>query len=183
MAYLLNGEMMADAPIRFVVDPDKKFQAAINEAIKQVDDLTIPFNLITQSWFKTNMAIFALKGPGKYQDLSEGYKKWKQWFLKSTTPYPILKLTGALEASITQPGADGSIAQIINKTTLVLGSSIPYAKDHQTGNRRKNLPARPWLFSGGEQSSPDFATRRRDIWIGLVKKHVADVTRLKIGSN
>lgn len=170
---------MASQAIRFEVDPDKKFQAAINKALTEVDDLTLPFNLITQSWFKTNMAIFALKGPGKYQDLSESYKRSKNKLFGFL--YPILKATGALESSITQAGSPGSIAEVINKTTLILGSSIPYAADHQNGNPSKHLPARPWLFTGGEQSSPDFATRRRDIWIKTIATHVAKVAQNRLG--
>lgn len=143
---------------------DKEFQRAIDATLKKVDDMTIPFNLMTQSWFKSNQAIFALSGPGKYQDLSDRYKPIKQsaWgFI-----YPILKASGRLMASITKPGDTDSIAMILNKRTLILGTKTPYAEYHQFGTNR--LPARPFVLLGAEQVSPPEVNRRRDAWIKIM---------------
>ena len=50
------------------VDPSGEFKKALTRAQKKVSDLTIPLTLISQSWYKTNMALFAFsnKGPFKY---------------------------------------------------------------------------------------------------------------------
>jgi phage gpG-like protein len=156
---------------RYEVDPDQQFAKAVAKAIKEVDDLTIPFTLITKSWFQSNKAIFALKGPGKYTDLSEVYKDEKQNAVGFV--YPILKRSGALARSITQPGGD-SIAKIINKTTLVLGSKDKKAAFHQKG--MGNLPIRPVVMIGAEQTAPPELNQRRALWIKTIVDYVAQKT-------
>ena len=151
---------------------DKEFQAAIQKAKKDLGDLTIPFTLMTQSWFKSNRAIFSLGGPGKYADLSESYKpvKAKKWGFT----YPILKASGALANSITVPGDTNSIAQIINKRTLILGSKIEYGKHHQFGTNK--MPARPWILMGAEQTAPEEINRRREAWIAMLTDFINQKT-------
>lgn len=143
---------------------DKEFQKAVDQTLKNVSDLTIPFNLITQSWFKSNRSIFTLGGPGKYADLSPGYKRVKQAEWGFT--YPILKAKGDLMDSVTKPGDTNSIAQILNKKTLVLGSKDPKAEFHQLGTNR--MPARPFVLLGLEQVAPPEVNRRREAWIKVL---------------
>jgi phage gpG-like protein len=156
----------------YQVDPDKEFQKAIKQALTEVKDLTIPFTLITKSWFKGNRAIFALKGPGKYADLTENYKKQKQ--AKVGFVYPILRRNGALERSITDAGDSNSINYIINKSTLVLGTKVPYGPAHQFGT--KVLPKRPFILLGAEQVSPPDLNRRREAWIAIIQDYVLQVS-------
>lgn len=159
--------------VNYQVDPDKKFQAAITAALKEVSDLTIPYTLITKSWFKGNRAIFALKGPGKYVDLTPGYKKQKKKAVGFV--YPILRRSGALERSITEPGDPASISLIINKTTLILGTKVPYGKYHQFGTKR--LPKRPFILVGAEQVSPPDLNRRREAWLQIISDYVMQASR------
>ena len=168
---------MADSIVTYSVDPDKAFQKAIKDAIKDVQDLTVPFTLITKSWFKSNRAIFALKGPGKYVDLTEKYKLEKQ--KKVGFIYPILKRSGLLEKSITVPGDSNSISYIINKNVLVLGSKVPYGAAHQFGT--KFLPIRPFIFVGAEQTAPEEINQRRDAWIATLRDYVLQVSS-KVGT-
>ncbi len=158
---------------KYVVDSDKKFSQAIKDALEQVDDLTIPFTLIAKSWFKSNKAIFALKGPGKYQDLSPKYKKQKQKSVGFV--YPILRRSGVLEESVTNPASPNSINLILNKNTLVLGTKVPYGAYHQFGTSK--LPARPFVLIGAEQVSPPELNRRVDAWIEIVKDYVLQASR------
>jgi hypothetical protein len=115
----------------FIVDPDKEFQKEINKSIKLLGDLTIPYKLMTQSWFKGNHGIFPEKrgGPGQYADLSPAYKKTKKRYLGS--PYPILRgffkpkgqparKSGKLARSMTDPDSPDSVNFIINKKILIL---------------------------------------------------------------
>lgn len=115
------------------------FLASVREAQRTVGDLTIPLTEIGQDWMRTNQTIFTLSGPGPWKDLSggragrnaktgryqspnSGYKaqKLKKWgFI-----YPILKASGALERSITQPGDPNSLFEIINGETLILGTKV-----------------------------------------------------------
>lgn len=156
----------------YSVDPDKQFQQAIKDALSKVNDLTVPFTLMTKSWFQSNKAIFALKGPGKYTDLSPNYKKQKQKAVGFI--YPILKRNGALEASLTQGGDSNAISYIINKTTLVLGTKVPYAAKHQFG---EGVPRRPFMFIGAEQTAPEEINRRRDAWIAILQDYVMQVSQ------
>ncbi len=149
---------------------DRDIQAVIQKAREEINDLTIPFKLIAQSWFKTNRALLDLKSPGKYEDLSPKYKiqKVRKWGFV----YPILKASGRLLGSITTPGAE-SINLVINKRTLLLGSTVPYGIYHQLGT--KNMPARPWILVGTEQTAPAELNRRKDAWILLINDYVRQV--------
>lgn len=155
---------------KYVVDPDRRFQEAIQEALTRVRDLSLPLTLIAKDWFQANKAIFTLKGPGKYVDLSERYKERKQKQVGFV--YPILKRSGLLEKSVTEPGNSNSINLILNKNTLVLGTKVKYAPYHQLGT--KFLPIRPILFTGGEQAAPSEVYRRSQIWVMQLAKYALD---------
>lgn len=156
--------------IKIEVDPGDEFNRAVKKTIKEVEDLTIPFTLISKSWFQSNKAIFKLKGKGKYEDLSARYKKAKQAMVGFT--YPILKLHGALEKSITEPTAKGAISLILNKQTLVLGTAISYAQFHQKGTAF--MPARPAVLVGAEQTAPPELNKRQEIWIETLANYVLE---------
>lgn len=159
--------------MEFHVDPDKSFQKAMSDAIRGIQDLTIPFILITKEWFQGNKSIFAIAGKGKYADLSSDYKKYKT--RKYGSPYPILKASGRLEASITDPTSADSMAVILNKTSLTLGSRIPYGPYLQFGTNR--MPARPFILLGVEQVSTGAINKRQENWLKLVTDYVDQVTK------
>lgn len=144
------------------VDPQAKLRTAIRKAAREGGDLTVPLTLIGQQWFKSNRAIFALKGPGKYPDLTERYKKFKERHLGSA--YPILKLTGRLEGSITDPSDGDAVMQIINNSDLLLGTTVPYANFHQNPGESSPLPRRPMVLFGNEQVAPGALSRRVKQW-------------------
>lgn len=183
---------MADESFSVQVDPGEELRKAIRAALREVDDLTIPLTLISQSWYKTNKAIFALKSPGKYADLSSrrffawweakgsplrkwyegGYKEYK--LAKVGFVYPILKRTGRLEGSITNPTHPETISSILNRKVLLLGSRVDYGRYHQTGT--KKMPARPFLLIGPEQVAPQGINNREKAWTNILKNYVRDVT-------
>jgi phage gpG-like protein len=151
---------------------DKQLQDAIKAARSAVSDLTVPFKLMTDAWFRSNRAIFALKGPGKYADLSEAYKTQKK--RRHGFTYPILRASGNLEDSITKPGDAGSIAQTLNKKTLILGTKVSYGQYLQFGTSR--MPARPFILVGAEQVAPAEINRRRDAWVKMLQDYVMQKT-------
>lgn len=168
---------MADA-ISFKVDPDKEFARFVSEIQKEVEDLTIPYVLMTKDWFKGNRAIFTLSGKGKYVDLSpdSGRSKYnykRQKLRDVGFVYPILKRSGLLEKSLTVEGDASSIAQIINKKILILGTKDRVAAYHQIGTKR--LPVRPMIFIGAEQTAPDDLNKRRENWIKILENHYIQV--------
>lgn len=157
---------MAD-PIQFIVDPGDRFKNALTKAINSVNDLTIPLQLISRSWFKSNMAFFALKGPGKFVDLAESTK-----LQKDPDVYPILRRSGALEKSITDPTDGDAISIIVNKTGVVLGTRTRYAPYLHFGT--KKMPARPFVMIGAEQTGPDEFNQREQLWINTIASYVVD---------
>lgn len=173
----------------YIVDPDKEFQKALSDAVRQVNDLSVPFNNIKKQWFKSNKAIFALKGPGKYAPLGGvnpnqrvGQKTKRQLAEERKIrevgfAYPVLMRHGKLKASLTVEGSQGSIVEK-GKTILVLGTNVqsedgePYPIFLQAGVRNKFLP-RPHVLIGAEQVAG--TNKRREIWIGILHAHVAKV--------
>lgn len=152
------------------VDPGKKFQKALKEAERWTGDLTVPFGLISQSWFKSNRAIFALSGPGKYPDLSEKYKvakKRKHGFL-----YPILRAKGDLEKSITNPGDKNAVSEVVNKTILLLGTRDPKAQFHQGDGARSKMPYRPMVLLGPEQVAPSGINNRVEGFVKILEDYL-----------
>jgi len=150
----------------------EEFRAALTRASAKVADLTIPLQLIAQDWFDSNAAIFSLKGPGQYPDLSPTYKKAKQrqWgFI-----YPILKASGRLENSITDPGSPDSINEIRNKNTLIIGTAVPYGVYHQSDGPRKKLPLRKFLFIGPESqfTNKGRIAGRLERWTSILNDYV-----------
>lgn len=186
---------MSATPDKFGIraDPSGKFRAALREASAQCNDLSVPLMLIAKQWFRGNKAIFKLKGPGRYTDLSGqavhapsnsrsrkevkpsnndygigGYKKSKQ--KKFGFIYPILKASGRLEASITDPKNAEAIASVINKQVLYVGSRVPYAEYLQTGT--KKMPSRPYILIGAEQTGPEEFNLRYDAFAETLMDYV-----------
>lgn len=158
----------------FKVDPNLEFQKSIDKATKELSDLTIPLTLISQDFYKSEKAIFQLKSPGQYPDLTASTKRQKRKL--GYQVYPILKRTGRLEQSLTQPDSNESINQIQQKKTLIIGTRVPYATYHQNGSG--NLPERKVLFIGPE--APRFATSemvgRPSRWINILENFVIQVS-------
>lgn len=158
--------------IRFEIDSDKSFQTAVQKALQEVNDLTVPFTLITKSWFQSNKFIFDVKsGPGKYADLNEAYKARKREQVGFI--YPVLKAKGNLAQSLTQPGGS-AINEIINKRTLVLGTRSKVAQYHQFGTSK--MPARPPVLIGAEQTAPRELNKRKELWIQTIENYVIQKT-------
>ena len=154
--------------LKYAFDPDSTFQKKLEEVYAATKDLTIPLTLMSKEWYKGNRSIFALKGPGRYKDLTEKYKKRKQ--KNKGFIYPILRYSGDLEKSITKADDNNSISYIVNKSTLVLGTKVPYAIYHQSQTEpRPKIPYRPFLFVGVEQIAPDdILNNRLKNWIKIL---------------
>jgi hypothetical protein len=170
--------------VKYQVDPDKRLAKALNKAIKEVDDLTIPLIVITKSWYQGNKAIFTLKGPGKYADYKiakgKSYSPYARAKAKATgSAYPIhLGFIGRkrkLRDSLTIETDANAVKQIVNKKALILGTKVPYAVYAQLGT--KHMPQRPVLFIGGEQTAPPALNNRRQAWIEAINDYVIQVSK------
>jgi hypothetical protein len=165
----------------YSVDNDKAFRNAISEAAKQVGNLSIPFKIIAADFYRSQKAIWQLKSPGMYPDLAESTKRDR---IRRKQPiYPILFRTGFLRNSLTNPKDPDAIYRV-TKTSLTIGTAIPYAIYHQSDSPRKKLPLRKFLFIGSE--APRFANNdqkgRPQRWLGILKDYVfKELERRKIG--
>lgn len=82
---------------------------------------------------------------------------------------PVLYSSGALFASLRDPGAPGHVEEADTRS-LTLGSRLSYALYHQTGTRR--MPARPIIvLSGG----------RVERWVEIVRQQI-DKKTLRLGA-
>ncbi len=163
---------MAEGFTGYRVDPDKKFRKSVTDALSKVSDLSLIFQIIGVSWFKSNKAIFALRGPGKFADLTDRYKLLKQ--AKRGFVYPILRASGALEDSLTDPGNSDAVFNVDAKS-LILGTRKPYAIFLQGGTSR--MKARPHVLIGAEQTGPEEFNERRKAWIAQIEDYVMQVTQ------
>jgi len=170
------------------IENDKLFQKNIDTALKELSDLSTPFKLIANDFYKSEEAIFKLKGPGKYPDFG-GFNPSKparfqgEWLPRKDAyrlrkekevgfSYPLLKRTGALMDSVTSPTAKGSFLNI-QKTFVQIGSTIDYGKYHQSDRDRKKIPQRKFLFIGAESkkfASSEIAGRTAR-WINTIASY------------
>lgn len=159
---------MAEESFSYSADNDRKFREAIAKAGAAVKDLTIPLTLIAKDFFKSERAIFQLQGPGQYPDLAESTKKNR---IKNNLPiYPILKKSGALERSVTDPTDTNSVNYIEGGYKLVIGTKLAYGIYHQSDKPRSKIPLRKFLFIGPE--APRWAVGdqvgRLQRWLGIL---------------
>lgn len=195
---------MAESTFSYVIENDRAFFKALEDAQKKVGNLAIPLNQIALDWYKSNRAIFKLKSRGLYPDFS-GPKVGETWSKdqKKARPkkrtrnpnmtayqnykvkkygfdYPLLKAKGELEKSITDRG-DGNTVFINTGTGLVLGTSVEYGIYHQSDKKRDRIPLRKFIFIGPE--APRFATSqqvgRPQRWLKIIDNYVTK----KLASN
>lgn len=167
------------------VDPQERLAQSIKKASAEVSNLTIPLRLIAQSWFKSNEAIFQLKGPGKYEPFQgkkdasglTAYQRKKRE--ERGFDYPLLLAEGAIKRSITNPQDSQSVNSIVNKIALLLGTQVPHAIFHQSKLPRNKLPRRPVVLFGNEQVAPGALSRRIEIWEKIIYDYVAQVSGAK----
>lgn len=158
--------------VSYSADNDKQFRNALNKASKTTDDLRIPFTLIAADFYRSQTAIFKLKSPGQYPDLSPRYKPAK---IKAVGfAYPILKRNGFLEIAASVQFGSGNITKI-NTKELDMGveeSAVPYAKYHQTGT--KKMPMRKFLFIGPEaiRFANSEQQGRLERWLGILNGYM-----------
>lgn len=153
--------------INVQIDVENGIKDLLAQAKEAGVNLTVPFTSIAKSWFKANKSIFSLQGPGQYPDYGgfhpdevvRGgltrqalYKNRK--FKKFGFIYPMMRATGALEKSLTDPVDANSINLIVNQTSLYLGTRVEYAPYHQSDGPRTKIPLRPIVFTGAEQIAP-----------------------------
>ena len=126
----------------------KKFEKILKRLLKRSDDWRPLFFTLGKNFRKSRESIFALGGPGGYKDLSPRYKKLKEDLFGNA--YPILKISGELERSVTQENDPDNIS-IVDRRSFVFGSKDPILKFHNSDKTpRKKMPLRKVIFWGPE---------------------------------
>ena len=147
----------------YSIDNDQRFRLLIRNWLKATDDLRPAFILIRRDFYKSQKSIWRLKGPGQYPDYKNGvdgpYARWKE--SEVGFRYPLLKLDGDLELSLSRPRAPGAISSATKKE-LIIGTEIEYGIFHQSDRPRRVIPQRKFLFIGPEAkrfNTPETAGR------------------------
>ncbi len=173
-------QTMVDKFTSYSVDNDKRFAKALKEASAVSQDLRVPFGLILRDFYKSQAAIFKLKGPGQYPPFkgpligATGKTRYQLDKIKAVGhDYPLLVRTGALANSLLGPNNKGSVS-LITQLSLTIGTLIKYGIFHQSDEARSKIPLRKFLFIGAE--APQFATSeqmgRLIRWTGILDNHI-----------
>jgi phage gpG-like protein len=154
----------------YIIENDKEFAAQIKAAAERVGDLRLAFTLIAKDWRKSNMAQFSLRGSGQYPPLSAMYAARKK---KVYGNRPILVAKGRLRDSLTG-SPNGDSIQEITKTSLTMGTRVPYGIYHQSDAPRFKIPLRKFLFIGPEapRSASSAITGRLERWLSILEAEV-----------
>lgn len=176
----------------------KEIDAVIKRARGVVKDLRPAFKIMASDFQKGNRAIFKLQGPGQYDDFV-GRKVGQTWKSPgrpdkrtrdpNLTPYqnykvargfapegyPLLKLSGRLEKSLTQPGGDSILK--FGLTNAIFGTKVKnergkeYASYLQNGTSK--MPARAVVFLRPGDGAPDgIAKRRLGRWLNILNDYI-----------
>lgn len=173
--------------IKYNIENKQAFNSVLKKAADQVSDLRFPLGEISRDFYKSERAIFLLKGPGGYTDLNKQYKKEKMRAVGFV--YPILKRSGRLEKAATSPNAPGSINRI-GKKDLIIGASvmskgkkpIDIVSVHDSDSDRKKIPQRKIIFIGPEVKAFHAKDRqnkggRLTRWGFIVERYVQTVLK------
>lgn len=176
--------------ISYNIENDKAYSRAIERAQASVQDLSPALKVIASDFYRSEKAIFKLRGPGQYDDFkptsvrnSQGvmvkrpsaYKKLKERILGQA--YPLLRFSGALEDSVTSPNAEGSVYKV-DKQNLIIGTDVKdqkgvlYPKFHQGNDQSKSkgiMPLRKFLFIDGDTVSLSGRSAR---WMNILNTYV-----------
>ena len=149
----------------FIVDtnPVKKLGRNFDQLRASLQDMRPLFETFASDFYKDEKRIFALKGPGKYTELTDEYEIRK--FMAHGFIYPILFATGRLANSLLSRGSSESVL-VIKKQEFRIGTTTPYAVYHHSKESRTIIPRRPVYFFG--KDNPQQTAR----WHRLVKVYI-----------
>lgn len=182
------------------IENQKAFEESIEKMSKYMADFRIPLRLIASDFYRSQKQLFTLQSAGLYQDLSEkpflafwqnkngfasyysgGYKEYKKVNLGFVYPILVGK-TRDLANSTLGRNHRYSIFNL-DKTSLAIGTSVPYGKYHQSDAPRRKIPQRKFIFiTGGEgdKSKDSGLYGRRERWTLIIDTHVKQVIEGKI---
>lgn len=128
-----------------------EFNFKLKKLLDASKNLAPAFHTIGRMFRQSRKSIFKLKSPGGYYPLSPRYEQWKKRNPKSKArPFPILKLSGDLEKSVTSVGHPNNV-NIVLPRQFAFGTNLWYAKYHNSQKKpRRKIPLRMFIFWGPE---------------------------------
>jgi hypothetical protein len=161
--HVLKSELVS---FSFEVAGVKELDRSLGLMIKHVKNLKPAWPDVKDDFIRGSEKLFNSEGRsggtfGRWRRLSPQYKVWKDVHFPGRG---ILVRTGALRASLMGRGLAGSGGGFIykpGKMGLSIGSSVPYAIYHQTGN--PDLPKRKPI-------DPNEAQKRR--WMKILHEYI-----------
>ncbi len=160
---------MAFVNVRFTVLGEEQLNRGIAGVIDATSDLTPAFQEIAEDFRETEEKQFAGEGAyggnTRWADLNPDYAAIK---LIRWGNLPILTRTGDLRKSLSEKSHSEHIEEI-EKMSMTIGTSIPYAIYHQTGTQwgKRKMPARPPIRMTDRQKRKWGSIVRRSLQIDL----------------
>lgn len=183
---------MAEPIISFIPENDEAFRRGLKRLAEATDDFRIPFGIIGSDFYRSNKIIFGLKSAGLYPPLGGfnhrdkvGGKTKRQRAEESKKKrvgfaYPLLVgETKTLKGSLLSKNHSDA-EYFAGRKSLIMGTSVSYAKYHQSDKARTKLPQRKMIFiSGGskEASKDSKISGRRERWINIIDDYVSQITK------
>jgi len=149
----------------------RRFDSIMSQSIFVFGNIRPELSAVGSHFYRSNNRQFNLN-PGKYADLRDTYKEWKQGVFGFV--YPILVGTGALADSLTNQRSANTIYELTN-TSLTIGSKVqskkgaPYPFFIHAGYKARDgsrVPARPLL----PKDESDLKAYKRIFWQTLQKR-------------
>lgn len=166
---------MSEPVTSYIIENDDDFQRALARLAATVSDFRIPFGLIAKEFYQSNKKIFQLKGPGKYPDFKTDASR-NQKIREVGFAYPLMVRTGATASSLLNP-SDSQAVRNITKTSMELGTDVPYVIYHQSDKPRNKIPLRKVVFIDGgplETSRGAGSSGRRETWLNIINQYIID---------
>ena len=126
-----------------------RFEKKLRRLLKKASDFSPAFHTIGRMFRQSRETIFDLQGPGGYPDFKT--EKSREQKIKAVGfDYPLLYRKGNLWSSIVNLSHKNNIT-IIKKKSFAFGTSVPYAKYHNSDKTpRRKIPQRKFIFWGVE---------------------------------
>lgn len=165
---------------KFWVVDQEKFEKKLRGFIKRADDLSPAFHTIGQMFRQSRKTIFDLKSSGGYPDFKTEASK-QQKIREVNFAYPLLLRKGRLRDSIINISHRHNI-NIIQKKDFAFGTSVPYAKYHNSDKRPRNkIPQRKFIFWGAESRQFQELTEKTRTFQGraveVIRKYLVRLNR------
>lgn len=159
----------------YIVQNDKDFSAGLDRLARLTQDFRVPFYLIANDFYKSEKQIFQLKSAGRYPELAQSTIDMKERKLGPGNAWPILFLTGRLAKSLLSRDGTESVFEV-TKTSMEMGTDVPYAIFHQSDKARTKLPQRkPIFIDGGPMDAPGAKNGRRARWLNILNDYVLKI--------